>query len=241
MSIKRYAPKFKKLNRLKKAFWREKGLKIVRFEKQKWDNIKNFYYSRKYRFFNQDKSAYPLNRSYEDEKLIRLKKIYKFLLLDKQRLQLYYGGGRLKYYQLKNLTREALRLGTRSDVSPARSMLSLVENRLQNLLYRLGYASSLMEARRLIKSGHIEISGLVSRNCSFDLKKFDIVQLDPIKSHEIISGCLKRTILFFYFRHKKSRKKFLYKKVSSFSSSVIVNNSYDFYSNLKNGIKVLQK
>ena len=35
MSIKRYTPKYKKLNRLRQAFWREKGAKIKRFKKQK--------------------------------------------------------------------------------------------------------------------------------------------------------------------------------------------------------------
>lgn len=240
MSIKRYTPKYKKLNRLRQAFWREKGAKIKRFKKQKWDSIKKFYYPRKYRFFNQDKSAYPVNRDFEDEKSVRLKKTYKFLLLNKQRLQLYYGAGRLKYYQLKSLAQEALRLSKKAQVSPAKSMLSLVENRLQNLLYRLGYVSSLMEARRLINAGHIQISDNISKNCSYNLKKFDILKLDPVKSHEIMSNYLKQNMLLFYFRHKRLRRKFLFKKSSSFNNSIILNNSYNFYDSLKMKTKALK-
>nr|YP_008519436.1 ribosomal protein S4 [Nannochloropsis oculata]AGI49015.1 ribosomal protein S4 [Nannochloropsis oculata]AHX24983.1 30S ribosomal protein S4 [Nannochloropsis oculata] len=240
MPIKRYAPKYKKLNRLKRAFWREKGAKIKRFKKQKWGSIKRFYYPRKYKFFNQDKSAYPVNRDFEDEKSVRLKKTYKFLLLDKQRLQLYYGAGRLKYYQLKSLVQEALRLSKKSQVSAAKSALSLVENRLQNLLYRLGYVSSLMEARRLINAGHIQISDNISKNCSYNLKKLDTIKLNPVKSHQIISNYLKQNTLLFYFRHKRLRRKFLYKKLSSFNNSIISNNSYNFYESLNTRIKSLK-
>lgn len=240
MSIKRYTPKYKKLNRLRQAFWLEKGAKIKRFQKQKWEGLKKFYYPRKYRFYNQDKSAYPVSKDFEDEKSIRLKKTYKFLLLDKQRLQLYYGAGRLKYYQLKTLTKEAFRLSKKTHVSPAKTMLSLVENRLQNLLYRLGFVSSLMEARRFIHSGHIQISDNLTKNCSYNLKKFDTIKLDPIKSHEILSRYLKQNVLVFYFRHKRLRRKFLYKKAHSFTKSVVLNNSYNFYDSLKARIKAFK-
>nr|AHX24943.1 30S ribosomal protein S4 [Nannochloropsis oceanica] len=240
MSIKRYTPKYKKLNRLRQAFWREKGAKIKRFKKQKWGSIKRFYYPRKYKFFNQDKSAYPVNRDFEDEKSVRLKKTYKFLLLNKQRLQLYYGAGRLKYYQLKSLAQESLRLSKVPQVSPAKSALSLLENRLQNLLYRLGYVSSLMEARRLINAGHVQISDNISKNCAYNLKKLDTIKLDPVKSHEIMSNYLKHNTLLFFFRHKRLRRKLLYKKLSSFNNSIISNNSYNFYASLNIKIKSLK-
>lgn len=240
MAIKRYTPKYKKLNRLKQAFWLEKGAKINKFQKQKWEGLKKFYFPRKYKFYNQDKSAYPVSWDFEDEKSIRLKKTYKFLLLDKQRLQLYYGAGRLKYYQLKRLAREALRLSKNTRVSPAKNMLALVENKLQNLLYHLGFVSSLMEARRFINSGHIKISNNWVKNCSYGLKKFDIIKPDPIKSHEIISKYLKHNMLVFYFRHKRYRRKFLHKKEYSFNKSVVLNNSYNFYNSFKTKITVLE-
>jgi hypothetical protein len=131
-------------------------------------------------------------------------------------------------------------LSKKTQVSPAKTMLSLVENRLQNLLYRLGFVSSLMEARRFIHSGHIKISDNLTKNCSYNLKKFDTIKLDPIKSHEILSRYLKQNVLVFYFRHKRLRRKFLYKKAHSFTKSVVLNNSYNFYDSLKARIKAFK-
>jgi ribosomal protein S4 len=181
MAIKRYTPKYKKLNRLRQAFWFEKKGKIKSFKKQKWSGLKRFYYPRKYQFYNQDKSAYSLSKDIEDEKSIRIKKTYKFLLMDKQRVQLFYGGGRLRHYQFKMLVKEALRRSVTTGATPAKAMLSLMENRTQTLLYRLGFVSSLMEARRFIHSGHLEISNQIIKNCSYELKQLDLLRFDPAK------------------------------------------------------------
>lgn len=239
MAIKRYTPKYKKLHRLRQAFWLEKGPKIKKFKKQKWENLKEFYYPKRYRFYNQDKSAYPVSWGFEDEKSIRLKKTYKFLLLDKQRLQLYYGAGRLKHYQLKSLVSKAQCLGKKDVVSPARRMLFLVENRLQNLLYRLGFVSSLMEARRFVQSGHIKISGDVIKNCAYLLKKFDILKLDPAKSYEIIARYLKQNILVFYFKRRKLRRRAIYKRRQTFVASAVSINSYNVYHTFKEDLNCI--
>ena len=118
---------------LKRGLYRKNKCKIKKFRKQKWSGIKRFYYPKRYKFFNQDKSAYSLSRTFEDEKSIRMKKTYKFLLMDKQKLQLFYGAGRLRTYQLRYLTKEAIRISQNTGTGPAKVMLSLMENRTQNL------------------------------------------------------------------------------------------------------------
>lgn len=233
MAIKRYTPKYKKLNKLKQAFWFEKKGKVKKFRKQKWSGIKRFYYPKRYKFFNQDKSAYSLSKTLEDEKSIRMKKTYKFLLMDKQKLQLFYGAGRLRTFQLRQLAQEAIRLSQNSAISPAKAMLSLMENRTQNLLYRLGFVSSLMEARRLIHSDHIQVSNAIVKNCPYTLKKLDSLKVDPARSHEIVAHYLKQTALVFYFKHKKLRRKFLFRKQQAFSNSVVLNNTFNLYDNFK--------
>lgn len=233
MAIKRYTPKYKKLNKLKQAFWFEKKGKIKKFRKQKWSGIKRFYYPKRYKFFNQDKSAYSLSKSLEDEKSVRMKKTYKFLLMDKQKLQLFYGAGRLRTYQLRELTNQAIRISQNSATSPAKVMLSLMENRTQNLLYRLGFASSLMEARRFIHSDHIQVSNEIVKNCTYTLKKLDSLKVDPARLHEIIAHYLKQTALVFYFKQKRLRRKILFRKQQSFSNSIILNNTFNLYDNSK--------
>lgn len=233
MAIKRYTPKYKKLNKLKQAFWFEKKGKIKKFRKQKWSGIKRFYYPKRYKFFNQDKSAYSLSKTLDDEKSIRMKKTYKFLLLDKQKLQLFYGAGRLRTYQLRHLTDEAIRISQNTATSPAKVMLSLMENRTQNLLYRLGFVSSLMEARRFIHSDHIQVSNEIVKNCTYTLKKLDSLKVDPARLHEIVAHYLKQTALVFYFKQKKLRRKILSRKQQAFSNSVVLNNTFNLYGNFK--------
>jgi small subunit ribosomal protein S4 len=41
------------------------------------------------------------------------------------------------------------------------NLLVLLERRLDNLVYRLGFASSLSQARQLVRHGHIEVNGKV--------------------------------------------------------------------------------
>lgn len=233
MAIKRYTPKYKKLNKLRQAFWFEKKGKIKKFRKQKWAGIKRFYYPKRYKFFNQDKSAYFLSRSLDDEKSIRMKKTYKFLLRDKQKLQLFYGAGRLRTYQLRQLTKKAMRISQNTAVSPAKVMLSLMENRTQNLLYRLGFVSSLMEARRFIHSDHIQISNEVVKNCVYTLGKLDSLKVDPARLHEIVAHYLKQNALVFHFKQKKLRRKFLFRKQQAFANSIILNNTFNLYDNFK--------
>lgn len=233
MAIKRYTPKYKKLNKLRQAFWFEKKGKIKKFRKQKWSGIKRFYYPKRYKFLNQDKSAYSLSKTFDDEKSIRMKKTYKFLLRDKQKLQLFYGAGRLRNYQLRQLTHEAMRISQNTSTSPAKVMLSLMENRTQNLLYRLGFVSSLMEARRFINSDHIQVSNEVVKNCVYTLKKLDSLKVDPARLHEIVAHYLKQNALVFYFKQKKLRRKFLFRKQQAFANSIILNNTFNLYGNFK--------
>ena len=240
MAIKRYTPKYKKLNKLKQAFWFEKKGKIKNFKKQKWAGIKRFYYPRRYKFFNQDKSAYSLSKTLDDEKSIRMKKTYKFLLRDKQKLQLFYGAGRLRTYQLRELANHAIRKSQTATTSSAKVMLSIMENRTQNLLYRLGFLSSLMAARRFIHSDHIQISNEIVNNCSYTLKKLDSLKVDPARLHEIVAHYLKHTALVFYFKQKKLRRKSLFRKQQAFSNSVIGNHAFHLYANFKASVFALQ-
>lgn len=240
MAIKRYTPKYKKLNRLRQAFWFEKKGKIKSFKKQKWSGLKRFYYPRSYQFYNQDKSAYSMSRDLEDQKSIRMKKTYKFLLMDKQRLQLFYGGGRFRHYQLKMLVKEALRRSVTTGATPAKAMLSLIENRTQTLLYRLGFVSSLMEARRFIQSGHLEISNRIIKNCSHELKQLDLLRFDPAKVQAIVANYLKHTSLVFYFRKRLIRRRLLVKKQHTYTNSLVSNNAFHFLNSFRVSVNLLK-
>lgn len=228
MSIKRYTPKFKKLARFRQPIWLEKRGKIVKFNRQKWETLKKNYSPRKYKFFNQDVAACNLGKNFNDEKFIRLKKTYKNLLQEKQRLQLYYGAGRMRYYQLKRLARKAFQQAKIKKLSTGTVMLNLLESRLKNVVYRLGFVSSVMQAKKLINCSHVKVSGVVTKNATLNLQKFDSIVLDPALLHDLTGRYLKSTFPFFFFRYKDRCREIILKKAQSFSKPFVENNLSPF-------------
>ena len=56
-------------------------------------------------------------------------------------------------------------------------LLSLLEMRLDNTVYRLGFAQSRSEARQIITHGHIKVNGRRVNIPSFTLKQGDVVEV----------------------------------------------------------------
>jgi len=65
------------------------------------------------------------------------------------------------------------------------NLLILLERRLDNLVYRLGFASSRIEARQLVKHGHFTINGRKVNIPSILVKVSDVIELRE-KSRQII-------------------------------------------------------
>jgi small subunit ribosomal protein S4 len=57
------------------------------------------------------------------------------------------------------------------------NLLTLLESRLDNTVYRLGFAASRMQARQMVLHRHITINGKVVNIPSFILKKGDTIQV----------------------------------------------------------------
>ena len=73
-------------------------------------------------------------------------------LIEKQRARFLYGLGER---QFRNLLSEAQR---RSGVT-GDNLLSLLERRLDNVVYRMGLAKSRAQARQIVNHGHLEVNG----------------------------------------------------------------------------------
>jgi small subunit ribosomal protein S4 len=57
------------------------------------------------------------------------------------------------------------------------NLVSLLERRLDNVAYRLGFANSRSEARQLVQHKHFTVNGIVVDIPSYTLKKGDVVEV----------------------------------------------------------------
>ena len=74
-------------------------------------------------------------------------------LHEKQKLQYLYGG--LREQQFRRYVHEAKRRGGNTAVV----LLQLLETRLDNVLYRLGFARTRLQARQLVVHNHVRVNG----------------------------------------------------------------------------------
>ena len=90
-------------------------------------------------------------------------------LLEKQKLRVNYG---LSERQLRNLMVEA----RRSKLATGEKLLELLERRLDNVVFRAGYAPTIPAARQLVSHGHITVNGQRVNIPSFRVKLNDNVK-----------------------------------------------------------------
>lgn len=95
---------------------------------------------------------------------------YGIQLLEKQRLKAYYG---VLEKQFANYVHKA----EKSKESTGTVLVQLLECRLDNIVYRLGLASSIRQARQMVVHGHILVNGKKVDRPSFGLNLGDVVSL----------------------------------------------------------------
>lgn len=91
-------------------------------------------------------------------------------LLEKQRLKAYYG---VLEKQFANYVHKA----EKSKESTGTVLIQLLECRLDNIVYRLGLASSIRQARQMVVHGHILVNDKKVDRPSFGLNVGDVVSL----------------------------------------------------------------
>ncbi|MBM4124559.1 MAG: 30S ribosomal protein S4 [Nitrospira sp.] len=65
-------------------------------------------------------------------------------------------------------------------------LLKLLECRLDNVVYRLGFASSRKEARQIVNHGHLVVNGRKTDVPSYTVRPGDVIEVRP-RSREILS------------------------------------------------------
>ncbi len=94
---------------------------------------------------------------------------YALGLIEKQKLRYFYG---LMEKQFRGVYEKALR---RRGVT-GETMLQILETRLDNVVYHLGFGSTRSAARQMVAHGHIRVNGRKVNSPSYSLKVNDVVE-----------------------------------------------------------------
>lgn len=95
---------------------------------------------------------------------------YGIQLLEKQRLRAYYG---VLEKQFAKYVNKALKAGS----NPGPIFLSALETRFDNMVYRMGFARSIRQARQMVNHGHFLINGKKVDRPSYAIKIGDVISL----------------------------------------------------------------
>lgn len=112
---------------------------------------------------------------------------YTYQLQEKQKARFTYG---LTERQFRNLYREA----NRKQGVTGENMLRFLELRLDNVVYRAGWAATRPQARQLVNHGHIQVNGRRVDIPSARVRKDDVISLSP-KAKKMVTVEWNRSVL----------------------------------------------
>ncbi|PYK97201.1 MAG: 30S ribosomal protein S4 [Verrucomicrobia bacterium] len=95
---------------------------------------------------------------------------YALGLIEKQKLRYYYG---LMERQFRNVYERALK---RRGVT-GETMLQILETRLDNVVYHVGFANTRPAARQMVSHGHIKVNGRKVNVPSYALRVNDVIEV----------------------------------------------------------------
>jgi small subunit ribosomal protein S4 len=95
---------------------------------------------------------------------------YGIQLREKQRAKRYYG-------VLETQFRNAFEKASNMKGITGENLLGLMEHRLDNVVYRLGLATSRSQARQIVRHGHIQVNGRKVNIPSFLARQGDVIEV----------------------------------------------------------------
>src|SRR2546428_2779827 len=105
-------------------------------------------------------------------------------LIEKQKLKYYYG---LQERQFRGVYEQALK---KRGVT-GETMLKILETRLDNVVYHLGFGNTRAQARQMVGHGHVKVNGRKVSISSYALKVNDVVEVkDSTVSRQLATKSL---------------------------------------------------
>lgn len=134
-------------------------------------------------------------------------------LLEKQRLRAYYG---VLEKQFEKYVEKALK----SKDIPGEALVKILECRLDNLVYRIGFGSSIRQARQIVNHGHIRVNGKKVDIPSYIVSVGDVIMLkEKSRGKQIFADNLKANEL--------NTLPYISKDVDNFSGTLITMPNYE--------------
>ena len=100
-------------------------------------------------------------------------------LREKQKTKAFYGVGEKQF-------RKYFEMASNSRGKTGEVLLQILESRLDNVVYRLGFASSRAQARQLVNHGHFDVNGKKVDIASYLVKPGDVISVREIKKDTAI-------------------------------------------------------
>ena len=101
----------------------------------------------------------------------KMMKEYGLQLREKQKAKRYYG-------VLENQFRNYFKKADAKEGMTGENLLTLIERRLDNVVYRIGFCDSRRDARQLVRHGHFTVNGKKANIPSIILKQGDVVAVN---------------------------------------------------------------
>lgn len=106
-------------------------------------------------------------------------------LLEKQKVRFSY------YINEKQLSNYVKKARTQKATAPVNALFASLESRLDNVVYRVGFAKTRAFARQVVSHGHIMVNGRKVTVPSYQLKPGDVVSIRPQSKENHIFASLK--------------------------------------------------
>ena len=153
---------------------------------------------------------------------------YSIQLTEKQKVRFMYG---ISEKQFKKLVNDSAKMkGVHGE-----NLLILLESRLDNLVYRIGFATTRRGARQLVNHGHITVNGKKVDIPSYRVKPGDVIaikenSLDHKGIEIALSNKIKRVEFINYDEKKKAATYVRYPERSELNADINESLIVEFYS-----------
>ena len=191
---KRYKPFYKQFLRLRQNV--QNRAKLFKFKKQKWQRFQK-YSKNQLGFYKRFKikDQFQLSASKFASRGNSFQRKFRNNLYQRKLFSLFYGGLNKKYLKKSIIKAISIKNYSNPNLPDFRhNVLKFFESRLDTVLYRANFSSSIKDASQLILHGHVLVNGKPVKSKSYILKTNDLIEITHnLKSRVLVKKSLDRS------------------------------------------------